>query len=74
MNDRQQANNFFNNASLSVDIIVLNHILSAADAAWSVTLYNKRIQVNTNINFRNIYSAKNFKYNLTPFANLKINF
>jgi hypothetical protein len=74
MSDRQKANDYFDWASRSVDVIILNHILSAADAAWSVSLYNKQLQINTQLNFRNVYSSKNNKYNLTPFANIRINF
>jgi hypothetical protein len=40
---RAQANNYYDVASTFVSIAVLNHILSAADAYWSATRYNKAL-------------------------------
>jgi hypothetical protein len=37
---RGHANDLYNKASTALVVIVANHILSAADAAWSVTRYN----------------------------------
>jgi len=37
---RGEANDFYDVASTAVLIVVVNHILSAADAAWSATRYN----------------------------------
>jgi hypothetical protein len=73
-NDRQKANDYYDNASLTLTGIVVNHVLSAADAAWSVTMFNKELRVETNVSVKNIYSTKNYKYNLTPFANISITF
>ncbi len=72
--DRQTANNYYDNASLTLTGVVINHVLSAADAAWSVTMFNKELRVETKVSVKNIYSAKNYKYNLTPFANIQITF
>lgn len=40
---RAQANNYYDVASTFVSVAVLNHILSAADAYWSATRYNKAL-------------------------------
>lgn len=37
---RGKANDFYNTASTAMTIIVLNHVLSALDAAWSAHSYN----------------------------------
>ena len=74
MANRQKANDYFNIASYSLDVVVLNHLVSAADAAWTVTIFNKSLTVNTNMNFKNVYSFAEDRYILTPFANLKITF
>jgi hypothetical protein len=37
---RGRANDFYNVASTAILVVVLNHILSAADAAWSASRYN----------------------------------
>jgi len=39
--ERGKANDFYNIASTAVAIVVINHILSALDAAWSASNYNK---------------------------------
>ncbi len=74
MVNRQKANDYFSNASYSLDVIVLNHLLSAADAAWSVTMFNKNINVNTSLNIKNLYNYTHNEYKLTPFANIKVTF
>ena len=40
---RAQANNHYDVASTFVSVAVINHILSAADAYWSATRYNKAL-------------------------------
>lgn len=40
---RAQANNYYDVASTFVSVAVINHILSAADAFWSATKYNKAL-------------------------------
>jgi hypothetical protein len=39
--ERGRANTYYENATRWVTIAVINHILSAVDAAWSANLYNK---------------------------------
>ena len=74
MGDRQLANDFFDDSHYALDIVVINHLISAADAAWSVSVFNKNLNVNTNLNFRNVYSYAQNRYILTPFANIKVTF
>lgn len=40
-NERGRANTYYENATRWVTIAVVNHILSAVDAAWSASIYNK---------------------------------
>ena len=40
---RAQANNYYDVASTFVSVAVVNHIVSAIDAFWSVTRYNKNL-------------------------------
>ena len=74
MNSRQQANDYFNVAYRSADVIIINHLLSAADAAWTVTMFNKKLNVNTSFNVKNIYDITHNDYKMTPFANIKVIF
>ena len=74
MNERERANTYYNNGSLTLTVVIVNHILSAADAVWSVSIFNKSLEVKTSVNVKYIYSMSDFRYNLTPFANLKVSF
>jgi hypothetical protein len=74
MVNRQKANDYFNTASYSLDIIVINHLLSAADAAWAVTVFNKDLKVSTSFNLKNLYNVTHNQYKVTPFVNLRVSF
>jgi len=39
--ERALADDFYGVASTAVNIVIINHVLSAADAAWSASTYNK---------------------------------
>ncbi|MEG8945861.1 hypothetical protein [Rosettibacter firmus] len=47
--ERGKANDFYNIAYKAVLIIITNHIISALDAAWSASRYNKRLQVSAEL-------------------------
>ncbi len=38
---RGRANNFYSTASTALAVVIINHLLSAVDGAWSATTYNK---------------------------------
>lgn len=67
---RATANDYFNTASTAVIGIYINHFLSAIDAYWSTTVYNKelaaKITVETN-QYANIVE-------LVPTLNIKLSF
>lgn len=46
---RGEANDFFNIASTAVGVVVANHILSALDAAWSASRYNRNLQTSAQL-------------------------
>ena len=74
MTMRNDANNFYTNGTLVLDIVILNHLLSAADAVWTVSLFNKSLYFKTSINAKYIYSGTNGRYNLVPFVNMNLYF
>jgi hypothetical protein len=41
--ERGKANDYYRNASTFVTVAVVNHVISAIDAAWSVSSYNKNL-------------------------------
>ncbi|HMS66273.1 MAG TPA: hypothetical protein PKD83_13605 [Ignavibacteria bacterium] len=71
--DRQDANNYYNKSSTALSLIILNHVLSSADAAWSVSMFNKDLKVKTGVHFENKYSY-NLQKKLIPVANLNVTF
>ncbi len=67
---RGDANDFYAIAKTAVNIIVINHLLSAVDAAWSASRYNKRIDMNVSMKSRRIGYVKEY----FPELNLKYKF
>ncbi|MCF8240884.1 MAG: hypothetical protein K9J16_05820 [Melioribacteraceae bacterium] len=65
---RGKANDFYNVAKWAVIGVVTNHIISALNAAWSASRYNKEIDVNMSLEKENIgfaveyYPQLNIKY------------
>jgi len=53
---RGHANDLYNTASAALIVVVVNHVLSAFDAAWSATRYN------------NVHAALEMKMQPTPFG------
>lgn len=71
--DRQEANDYYNDASTMTALIIANHLLSAADGAWSVSMFNKDLKVKTSVNMEKIYSFYGDK-ELIPVAKLNVIF
>ena len=74
MGVRQDANEFYDFATLTTNIVIANHILSAADAAWTVSMFNSEVKVKTSIELRSIYSSKDGRRVTVPFGNLTVDF
>ena len=51
---RNQTNEYFDNATAAINVIMINHLLSALEAAWSARVYNKDLDIKL--------SAHNRKY------------
>lgn len=71
---RQDANHFYNIATTSAIIVIVNHLLSAADAAWTVSLYNKELKMQTGFNIKRYRSPFNGEFGNLPTFNLKVTF
>ena len=67
---RGEANDYYNVASTAVTIVVINHIISAVEAAWSSSRYNKKLDINVSLENQMIglqrvyYPQLNFQLNL----------
>ncbi|OGU25460.1 MAG: hypothetical protein A2X66_01085 [Ignavibacteria bacterium GWA2_54_16] len=46
---RGTANDFFNTATTGTALVVVNHVLSALDAAWSASQYNNRVKLEAHL-------------------------
>ena len=72
--DRQDANDFYDYAKIGPITAILNHILSAADAAWEISTYNQNIRIRTGFRIDNKVSPYTYKIKQVPTFNLSVNF
>ena len=42
---RNQTNEYFDNATTAINVILINHVLSALEAAWSARMFNKDLEI-----------------------------
>ncbi len=71
--DRQEANSYYDKGTTTLTFVILNHILSAADGAWSVSMFNKDLKIKTGVHLENKYSFTGEK-KLLPVGNLSVTF
>lgn len=71
--DRQQANDYYDMASTSTTLVIFNHLLSAADAAWSVSMFNKDIRVKSSVRLKSALTP-DYRKITVPTANFAITF
>jgi len=71
--DRQEANKYYDKGTTTLTIVILNHVLSAADAAWTVSMFNKNLKVKTGFHMENKYSYTGER-KLIPVANVNVTF
>lgn len=65
---RGQANDYYDVAAKAVVVIVVNHIISAADAAWSASRYNKDLEMHASI------EKFNYGFNTVYYPQLNLQF
>lgn len=71
--DRQKANDYYNKGTTSLTLVVLNHLLSSADAAWSVSMFNKDLKVKAGLKMKEDHTYYGQK-KVIPVAEVKITF
>jgi len=62
--ERGKANDFYNVASKAVVVIIINHILSAAEAIWSSSKINNNLSMKLNLHQKNLAFEKIYYPNL----------
>ncbi|NOS83769.1 MAG: hypothetical protein HOP31_01410 [Ignavibacteria bacterium] len=72
--DRQKANDFFDYAKIGPITAIVNHILSAADAAWVISTYNSKIKVETGFRMQNRVSPYTYQLKQFPTFNVAVSF
>lgn len=72
--ERQKANDYYDYAKTGIIVVVLNHILSAADAAWSVAMFNKQIKVETGFEIKRYRSPYTLEVGNLPAFNMRVTF
>lgn len=68
--ERGKANEFYNVSKWAVIAVVSNHVISALDAAWSASRYNKKLRINISVEEENLGYYKDYY----PQLNLSYNF
>ncbi|MBL0173681.1 MAG: hypothetical protein IPP94_00155 [Ignavibacteria bacterium] len=48
-NMRGEANSFYNTATMWINLVILNHILSAVDAVWATARFNKHVELHSSL-------------------------
>ncbi len=71
---RQQANNYYDTSQNFVYGILINHLLSAADAVWSASIFNSNLKFSTKIQMSNQLSPVTNKWELVPTTKLAVTF
>jgi hypothetical protein len=72
--ERDEANDFYKYAKVGPIVAIINHILSAADAAWVISDYNKKITLQTGFRMQNRISPYTYKIKQIPTFNVSLNF
>lgn len=73
-NNRQQANDFYDYAKIGPISAIINHVLSAADAAWVISAYNNKLKVETGFRIENRTSPYTYQNIQIPTFNLSVGF
>jgi hypothetical protein len=71
---REQANTYYNDGQIGAMVALLNHVLSAADAAWSVSMFNKSLRVQTGMEIRRDISPYTLKMESIPTFHMSVSF
>lgn len=72
--DRQLANDYYNTSMKFITGVIINHVLSAADAVWSVSMFNKRLGVKTGMRVEQRYGGVFMQPYSLPTANVSVQF
>ncbi len=64
------ANDFYSTSKTAVIIVILNHVISALEAAWTTSRYNKKLEAKVSLETKNIGFVKV----VYPQLNMRLNF
>ena len=67
---RGDANELLDVARLAINVVVLNHVLSALDAAWSASRYNRSLQASARVQIRRFGEVRE----IVPTIDVKLSF
>lgn len=72
--DRQQANDYFDTSTRFITGVIINHVLSAADAVWSVHMFNSNLKVKTGLRVQERFGGIFMERYSLPMANVSVQF
>jgi len=72
--DRQKANDYFDTSTRFITGVIVNHVLSAADAVWSVHIFNNNLKVKTGMRIEERFGGILMEKYSLPTANISVQF
>ena len=72
--DRQQANEYYDTSTRFITGVIINHVLSAADAVWSVHMFNSNLKVKTGLRIQERFGGIFMERYSLPMANVSVQF
>lgn len=71
---RQKANDYYDISTRFLSGVIINHVLSAADAVWSVHMFNSNLQVKTGMRVQERFGGVFMERYTLPTANISVQF
>lgn len=72
--DRQKANDYYNTSTRFITGVIVNHVLSAADAVWSVHMFNSNLKVKTGLRVQERFGGIFMERYSLPTATVSVQF
>lgn len=55
---RNQTNDYYDSATAAVNVVLINHLLSAIEAAWSARSYNRQLEIKLSVHNRKYFDEQ----------------
>ena len=55
---RNQTNEYYDNATFALNVVLINHLISALEAAWSARSINKDLEINFSVHGKKYFDER----------------